>query len=79
MTRIRIAVTGKRGQVVASLLECASAHDVEVVAVGRPELDLAAPASVRRALTAAAPDAIVNAAAYTSVDRAEKEPDLHSP
>jgi dTDP-4-dehydrorhamnose reductase len=76
MAFARIAVTGKQGQVVSSLLERASGHNIDVVAVGRPELDLANPASVARALATVAPDAIVNAAAYTAVDRAEQEPDL---
>lgn len=50
----------------------------EVVAVGPPELDLALPsdAAVYAALRTARPDAIVNAAAHTAVDKAESEPDL---
>lgn len=47
-----------------------------VIPVGRPELDLAQPASSLQALAAAEPDCIVNAAAYTAVDKAEAEPDL---
>ena len=48
----------------------------EIVALGRPNLDLAAePASIHDALAAAAPDVIVSAAAYTAVDKAESEPD----
>ncbi|WP_279480748.1 dTDP-4-dehydrorhamnose reductase [Aureimonas sp. SK2] len=73
---MRIAVTGKQGQVVSSLLERGPAAGVEIVALGRPELDLADPASIRAALTAARPDAIVSAAAYTAVDKAESEADL---
>lgn len=76
MARLRIAVTGKHGQVVASLIERAREQEVEIIPVGRPELDLADPVSVRRALAALAPDAVVNAAAYTAVDQAEQEPDL---
>lgn len=73
---MRIAVTGKAGQVVTSLVERGAATGHEVIALGRPELDLADPASVVRVLEAAAPDAIVSAAAYTAVDRAESESDL---
>jgi dTDP-4-dehydrorhamnose reductase len=73
---MRIAVTGRTGQVVQSLLACAKAAGVTVIPVGRPELDLAQPESVQRALNAARPDCIVNAAAYTAVDKAETEPDL---
>src|SRR5579883_420341 len=76
MARLRIAVTGKQGQLVTSLIERASTQEVDIIPVGRPELDLADPGSAHRALAAVAPDAIVNAAAYTAVDRAEQEPDL---
>ena len=73
---IRIAVTGREGQVVQSLLERASHHGVAVVAVGRPALDLARPETVLPALRDAAPDLVVSAAAYTAVDKAESEPEL---
>lgn len=70
---MRIAVTGINGQVVTSLVERGAATGHAVVAIGRPALDLADPASVVRALEAAAPDVIVSAAAYTAVDKAESE------
>ncbi|MCK0533337.1 dTDP-4-dehydrorhamnose reductase [Sphingobium agri] len=70
---MRIAVTGKTGQVVTSLIERGAAAGHEVIALGRPELNLVDPASVLRALEAAAPDVIVSAAAYTAVDKAESE------
>ncbi len=73
---MRIAVTGTAGQVVTSLLERGKAAGHEVIAVGRPDLDLADPASVARVLEAAKPDVIVSAAAYTAVDKAESESDL---
>jgi len=73
---MKIAVTGTGGQVVTSLIERGAAAGHEVIAIGRPDLDLADPASVVRALSAAAPDVIVSAAAYTAVDKAEGESDL---
>ena len=73
---MQIAVTGRSGQVVLSLLERAKAGNVRVRAVGRPDLDLARPETVVAALLALRPDAIVNAAAYTAVDLAESEPAL---
>ncbi len=73
---MKIAVTGTTGQVVTSLIERGTAAGHEVIAIGRPDFDLADPASVIRALEAAAPDAIVSAAAYTAVDKAESESDL---
>ncbi|RZF60904.1 dTDP-4-dehydrorhamnose reductase [Sphingomonas populi] len=73
---MRIAVTGTAGQVVTSLRERGEAAGHEIIALGRPELDLTNPVSVTRALATAAPDAVVSAAAYTAVDKAETEVDL---
>lgn len=73
---MRIAVTGRTGQVVQSLLARAEAAGVTVIPVGRPELDLAQPGNALQALGESRPDCIVNAAAYTAVDKAETEPDL---
>ena len=70
---MRILVTGTRGQLVRSLIERSSGW-LEVVAVGRPEVDLEVPGSVARAIETLRPDAVVNAAAYTAVDQAEDEP-----
>ncbi|MDX8470260.1 dTDP-4-dehydrorhamnose reductase [Mesorhizobium sp. VK23B] len=72
---MRLAVTGHEGQVAASLIE-RGRDDVEVVAVGRPALDLARPETIFAALEAARPDIVVSAAAYTAVDQAEDEKDL---
>jgi dTDP-4-dehydrorhamnose reductase len=71
---IRIAVTGRHGQVARALTEAGAQLKVEIVSLGRPELDLEAPETIGSALTAAAPNIIVNAAAYTAVDQAEREP-----
>lgn len=71
---MRILVTGRDGQVARSLAERGGAQ--ELVFVGRPELDLADPASIERMVAVVAPDLIVSAAAYTAVDRAEDEPEL---
>jgi len=73
---LKIAVTGKTGQVVTALIERGAIAGHEIIALGRPELDLADPASVLRAIEAAKPDAVVSAAAYTAVDKAESERDL---
>ena len=74
---MRILVTGREGQVAQSLVERARRQQVDVVTLGRPELDLAGPASsIIAAIEALRPDAIVSAAAYTQVDKAEAEPKL---
>ena len=73
---MRLLVTGTGGQLVQSLLERAHGRaQVEMLTVGRPEVDLEIPGSVGEAIGRAAPDLVINAAAYTDVDRAEDEPD----
>lgn len=73
---MRVAVTGKQGQVVQAMIEQAARLGIDLITVGRPEMDLADEASILAALLAAKPDAIVSAAAYTAVDKAEGEPKL---
>ncbi len=73
---MRIAVTGSRGQVARALVERAPTLGAEVVACGRPQLDLLELTTIEPALRAARPDVVVSAAAYTAVDRAESEPEL---
>ncbi|MCC6920765.1 MAG: dTDP-4-dehydrorhamnose reductase [Alphaproteobacteria bacterium] len=69
---MRILVAGASGQLAKALLDTAGGrHDV--TALGRPTLDLKDAASVARAVTATNPDAIINAGAYTAVDKAETE------
>jgi dTDP-4-dehydrorhamnose reductase len=72
MRALRLVVTGAHGQVVRSLIERAP-DGVEVIALGRPRLDLADPASIRDAFASETADVVVNAAAYTAVDKAEAE------
>ncbi|MGO4171381.1 dTDP-4-dehydrorhamnose reductase [Bosea sp. TAF32] len=72
---LRIVVTGWAGQVVRAMLERVPVG-AEVIALRRPDLDLAIPRTVAPALRAARPDVIVNTAAYTAVDQAESEPEL---
>lgn len=72
---MRIAVTGKSGQVVSAILERGRLAGHEIIALGRPELDLLDEASVREGLYAESPDVVVSAAAYTAVDKAESEPE----
>jgi dTDP-4-dehydrorhamnose reductase len=73
---MRIAVTGRKGQLVSSLLERASGTTHELVPVGRPLLDLTSLDTIAPALMSVSPDLIVSAAAYTAVDQAELEPAL---
>ena len=66
---MRLVVTGREGQVVRSLVERGSAGDIDIVALGRPRLDLAGPAeAIVAAIERARPDIVVSAAGYTQVD-----------
>ncbi|MGJ0508993.1 MAG: dTDP-4-dehydrorhamnose reductase [Methylocystis sp.] len=72
---LRLAVTGLTGQVVSALIERAG-KDVEITALGRPQLDLGLRNAVLASLRHARCDVIINAAAYTAVDKAESEADI---
>lgn len=72
---IRLAVTGLTGQVVSALIARAP-KDVEIIALGRPQLELSKRDAVLASLRDLHCDAIINAAAYTTVDKAESEPEL---
>ncbi|HUE78778.1 MAG TPA: dTDP-4-dehydrorhamnose reductase [Sphingomicrobium sp.] len=73
---MKLLVTGRKGQLSRSLFErSAGRKGIELVAAGRPEVDLESPGSLAAAIRAIAPDVVVNAAAYTAVDQAEDEPD----
>ena len=72
---MRILVPGKTGQVGSELLG-ALAPLGEVIALDRGQMDLTNADSIRKAIREAKPGIIVNAAGYTTVDKAEAEPDL---
>ncbi len=69
---MKLLVTGANGQVGRALVERGGS---EVVGLDRAALDITDREAVRRAVDQHAPDLVVNAAAYTAVDRAESEPD----
>lgn len=66
-----ILVFGKTGQVATELQ-----LQADVTALDRHAADLSDPASCAAAIREHRPDVVINAAAYTAVDRAEEEPDL---
>ena len=71
---MRILVLGRTGQV-GWELQRALAPLGELVACGRTSVDLSDPASLAESIAEHDPDILVNAAAYTQVDRAEEEHD----
>jgi dTDP-4-dehydrorhamnose reductase len=74
---MKLLVTGKGGQLARSLAERARRHEqIELHFAGRPDFDLERPEMLADHIRALAPDAVINAAAYTAVDKAEDEPEL---
>jgi dTDP-4-dehydrorhamnose reductase len=72
----RILVIGRSGQLATALAEAGWPADVEIVCRGRDQIDLARPAIAREAVVREKPDLVINAAAYTAVDKAESEAEL---
>jgi dTDP-4-dehydrorhamnose reductase len=68
-----VAVIGASGQVARALVRAAGLRDVPVVVGGRPDVDLNSTNSVTEFLHAAKPSLVINAAAYTAVDKAETD------
>jgi dTDP-4-dehydrorhamnose reductase len=69
---MRVLITGANGQVGRELVRRAP-DGMEVVGLGSQDLDIANPAQVAQRIADLAPGAIINAAAYTAVDRAESD------
>lgn len=73
-TGFTIAVTGAGGQLGQELTRLFM-ENVRVVGLNRDELDITDPAQCEKVIAAIKPNAIIHAAAYTAVDRAESDPD----
>lgn len=71
----RILIVGSRGQVGRELQRNFSGSG-ELLCYDRHNVDLGDPEQVRAMVRDSQPDLILNAAAYTAVDRAESEPEL---
>lgn len=72
---MKILLTGTNGQL-GHVLQSVLATFGDVVAVSRGECDLAFPEKIVSLVEHVKPSLIINAAAYTAVDKAESEPEL---
>ena len=72
---MRVLVTGANGQLGQALQSTCPAA-VDITALTRSDLDIGDSNAIRTAIEQLRPDWVLNAAAYTAVDRAEKEPEL---
>ncbi|WP_022943094.1 dTDP-4-dehydrorhamnose reductase [Psychromonas hadalis] len=69
---MKVLVTGRGGQL-AWELEQTKADNIELISLGIEELDISDQQQVNDVFTKHAPDMVINAAAYTAVDKAEKD------
>ncbi len=71
----KVLITGAKGQLGQALITAAPPN-AEVIALGRDHLDITDRAAIDDRIRDIKPDWVINAAAYTAVDRAEQEADL---
>ena len=72
---MKVLLTGAGGQLGQALIASAP-QGLDLVATSRKELDLSNPEACRAAVQQLQPDWVLNAGAYTAVDKAESEPEL---
>jgi dTDP-4-dehydrorhamnose reductase len=72
---VRALVVGARGQLGIELIRTAPS-ELEVVGLGHRECDVSHPEQVEGAMATHRPDVVINAAAFTAVDEAERQPAL---
>jgi dTDP-4-dehydrorhamnose reductase len=73
---MRLLIAGGDGQLGREFAQLDQKEDVVIVRCSRSELDITQPKNIAEAIEKYQPQAIINAAAYTAVDRAESEPEL---
>ena len=73
---MKVLVTGARGQVGSELVLEGEKREIQMLAAGRGELDITQQDAVNNSIRLQQPDIVINAAAYTAVDKAESESDL---
>lgn len=70
-----ILITGASGQLGDALVKLCRERGIAFTAVARPEFDFERPETIEACFAAAQPDIVINAAAYTAVDKAETDQD----
>ncbi len=70
---MNVLITGCHGQVGQELMALAASYGCKAIGFDRSTLDITDQKSVQKIVTEKQPDAVINAAAYTAVDRAESD------
>jgi len=70
---MKVLITGCKGQVGRELVLLAKKYDCEAIGLDREGFDITNQAVVERVIRQYKPDAVINAAAYTAVDKAESD------
>lgn len=73
---MRVLVTGGQGQVGSALAQLGKENGLDLETLGRSELDITDAACIAAAFQRYQPELLINAAAYTAVDKAESEAEL---
>ena len=73
---MKVLITGANGQLGRELVRQGQHADYEVHGLNRQQLDITRKDKIEQILARMSPSVVINAAAYTQVDRAENESDL---
>ena len=73
---MKILITGAEGQVGKELVSIANQRGFDVIAAGQTELDITQLKNIKSYFEVHQPDLVINAAAYTAVNKAEEEQDI---
>jgi dTDP-4-dehydrorhamnose reductase len=73
---MKVLITGANGQLGRELVRLGQHVDFEVHGLNRQQLDITNKSQIQQIFTRISPALVINAAAYTNVDRAENESDL---
>ena len=73
---MKILITGAQGQVGKELVSIANQRCFDVIVAGQTELDITQLKNIKSYFEVHQPDLVINAAAYTAVNKAEEEQDI---
>jgi len=73
---MKVLVIGANGQLGWELCRRGEKQSFDIVSLDLPEFDITEPSAVKKAVSQTGISLVINAAAYTAVDKAESEPEL---